>query len=48
VFVTASIAHAAGGVLSLEMASLIYACLFTLTIWLLLVVPYQRRWFVRV
>jgi len=47
VFVTTSLA-AAGGVLSPEMASLVYACLFTLTIWLLLYVPYRRHWFIRV
>jgi predicted acyltransferase len=45
VFVTTKLA---GGIMSMEMASLVYACLFTLTIWLLLLVPYQRRWFVRV
>jgi predicted acyltransferase len=48
VFVTTRLADRAGGLLSLEMASLVYACLFTLTIWLLLLVPYRRRWFVRV
>ena len=31
-----------------ELASLAYACLFTLSIWLILHVPYRRRWFVRV
>lgn len=46
VFVTAWLAG--GGLLSMEMASLLFACLFTLTIWLILVVPYRRRWFVRV
>jgi predicted acyltransferase len=45
VFVTTKLA---GGIMSMEMASLVYACLFTVTIWLLLLVPYQRRWFVRV
>ena len=48
VFVTASLADAAGGLLSMKMASLVYACLFTLTIWVLLYVPYRRRWFIRV
>jgi predicted acyltransferase len=48
VFVTASLATAAGGMLSMEMASLLYACVFTLGIWLLLYVPYRRGWFVRV
>lgn len=48
IFVTTRLADRAGGLLSLEMASLLYACLFTLTIWLLLLVPYRRRWFVRV
>jgi predicted acyltransferase len=48
VSVTQSLAAAAGGILSMEMASLLYACLFTLSIWLLLLVPYRRRWFVRV
>lgn len=48
VAVTASLAASSGGVLSLEAASLIYACLFTFTIWLLLLVPYRQRWFVRV
>jgi predicted acyltransferase len=48
VFATASLFNAAGGRLSMEMASLLYACLFTLTIWALLYVPYRRGWFVRV
>lgn len=48
VFATASLAGAGGGLISLEMASLLYACLFTLSIWVLLYVPYRRRWFVRV
>lgn len=48
VFVTQALAAAGGGLISMEMASLIYACLFTLTIWLLLYVPYRRRWFIRV
>ena len=48
VYVTASLAGSAGGAPSLEAASLIYACLFTFTIWLLLLIPYRRRWFVRV
>jgi predicted acyltransferase len=48
VFVTAWLANAGGGLISMEMASLLFACLFTLTIWLILVVPYRRRWFVRV
>jgi len=48
VSVTQSLAAVAGGILSMEMASLLYACLFTFSIWLLLLVPYRRRWFVRV
>ena len=48
VFVTTSLAGAGGGIMSMETASLVYACLFTLAIWLLLYVPYRRRWFVRV
>jgi predicted acyltransferase len=48
VFATASLANAGGGIVSMEMASLLYACLFTLTIWMLLYVPYRRRWFIRV
>ena len=48
VFATASLARAGGGLVSMEMASLLYACLFTLTIWILLYVPYRRRWFIRV
>lgn len=46
VFVTRSLA-ATGGI-SLQLASLAYACLFTFSIWLLLIVPYRRQWFVRV
>ena len=46
VFVTNRLAE--GGAMSLELASLIYACLFTLSIWLLLVVPYRRGWLIRV
>jgi predicted acyltransferase len=48
VFVTTALAGAAGGLMSMKMASLVYACLFTLTIWILLYVPYRRRWFIRV
>jgi predicted acyltransferase len=48
VFVTSSLVDAGRSLLSPEMASLVYACLFTLTIWLLLIVPYRRRWFIRV
>ena len=48
VFATAALANAAGGLMSLKMASLVYACLFTLAIWMLLYVPYRRRWFIRV
>jgi predicted acyltransferase len=48
VFATASLAHAGGGRMSMEMASLLFACLFTLAIWVLLYVPYRRRWFIRV
>jgi predicted acyltransferase len=48
VFATASLANTGGGLLSMEMASLLYACLFTLAIWMLLYVPYRRRWFIRV
>lgn len=48
VFATASLATAGGGLMSMEMASLLYACLFTLTIWVLLYMPYRRRWFIRV
>ena len=48
VFATASLAHAGGGLMSLEMASFLYACLFTLAIWAFLYVPYRRRWFSRV
>lgn len=48
VFVTASLASGSGGLLSIKMASLLYACLFTLAIWMLLYVPYRRRWFIRV
>ena len=48
VFATAALANAAGGFMSLKMASLVYACLFTLAIWMLLYVPYRRRWFIRV
>jgi predicted acyltransferase len=48
VFVTGSLAAAAGGLLSMKMASLLYAALFTLTIWMLLYVPYRRGWFIRV
>jgi len=46
VSMTARMAGAAG--ISLKLASLVYACLFTFAIWLLLLVPYRRRWFVRV
>lgn len=46
VFVTNRLAEAGG--ISLELASLTYACLFTLSIWLLLVVPYRRGWLIRV
>lgn len=46
VSMTAWMASAAG--MSLKLASLVYACLFTFAIWLLLLVPYRRRWFVRV
>ena len=47
-FATASLFNAGGGRISMEMASLLYACLFTLSIWALLYVPYRRRWFIRV
>jgi len=46
VFVTRSLADGVG--ITLELASLVYACLFTFSIWLLLIVPYRRQWFVRV
>ena len=45
---TAAFARAGGGIVSMEMASLLYACLFTLGIWMILYVPYRRRWFMRV
>ena len=46
VFVTSRLANRAG--IPLELASLTYALLFTFSIWLLLIVPYRRGWFVRV
>ena len=45
---TAAFVKAGSGAMSMEMASLLYACLFTLMVWMLLYVPYRRRWFVRV
>jgi predicted acyltransferase len=47
-FATASLVGAGGALISTEMASLLYACLFTLTIWALLYIPYRRRWLIRV
>src|SRR5262245_19953391 len=47
-FATASMVSAGGGILSAEMASLLYAIVFTFAIWMLLYIPYRYRWFLRV
>ncbi len=48
-FATERIVGLGDGVLiSPELGSLLYACLFTMLIWSLLYIPYRRRWFIRV